>query len=165
MTTQEFLTIALPAIIGFFATWAFIIWFLVKMNKKKNTTPNAYFANKLKKLIDYAQKNPGSYVEIQRKLKDYLEDCDSNSVCPVCSISRNNNYPHCGARTMFKIEKDSASTDYIYQLEYDPKEDNTQNKEQNAQNAKILDALLEKYHPCQREFHDSLWDDVRGFFK
>ena len=116
MTTQEFLTIVLPIIIAFFATWAFIIWFVVKTNKKHKSRPNKFFADKLQNVIKYAQKNPGSYVEIQRKLKDYLEDCDSNNVCPVCSISRNNKYPHCGARTMFKIENDSASTDYIYQL-------------------------------------------------
>ena len=165
MTTQEFLTIALPAIIGFFATWAFIIWFLVKMNKKKNTTPNAYFANKLQNVIKYAQKNPSCYVEIQKQLKDYLEDCESNHICPVCSMPHNDKYPNCGARTMFKIEEGGPCTDYIYQLKYDPKDDNTPHKEQNAQNAKTLDALLEKYRPCQREFHDSLMDDIRGFFK
>ena len=163
MTGQEFLTIILPAIVAFVVAWVVIIWFLIKMNKKRKSTPNAYFAKKLQQTLAFVDDNTKAYHEKQKALADYIEECKSNRICPVCSMVLSEK-PHCNARFMFNVVESANSTDSFYKLCYDPKNDSTPNKDQNAKIAKRIEQALEKYKPCQRSWHDSLMDDIRGMF-
>ena len=163
MSGQEFLTIVLPAIVAFVVTWVVIIWFLVKMNKKRKTQPNACFAKKLQQTLAFVDDNTKAYHEKQKALADYFEECKSNRICPVCSMVLSNK-PHCNAHVIFNVVESANSTDSFYKLCYNAKEDNTPNSQQNAQNAKRIEQALEKYKPCQRSWHDSLMDDIKGMF-
>ena len=163
MTGQEFLTIVLPAIVAFVVTWVVIIWFLLKMNKKRKTMPNACFAKKLQQTLAFVDDNTKAYHEKQKALADYFEECKSNRICPVCSMVLSDK-PHCNAHVTFNVVESANSTDSFYKLSYNAKEDNTPNSQQNAQNAKRIEQALEKYKPCQRSWHDSLMDDIKGMF-